>query len=118
MGLGYSKDDMKIEISFEQFVDVIVSTETKQKNRHWMPMSYILNYPYTKFDFIGRVENFDKDFKDLQHHLNIDLINYYEKYDVNKTDTLNVLGNYYTPDLKTKIAKHYAEDFELGGYQP
>jgi len=79
-------------------------------------MSYILDYPRTKFDFIGKIENFDEDFTALQNHLNIDLTKYYQKHDHHKTNASEALEHFYTPTLKAKIAEHYAEDFELGGY--
>jgi len=116
--LGYSGNELYVQISFEQFIDVIVATNTENKDAHWMPMSYILDYPRTKFDFIGKVENFDEDFMALQNHLNIDLTKYYKKIDHHKTNALEALEHYYTPTLKARIAEHYAEDFELGGYRP
>ena len=111
--LGFSE-----KVSFEQFVEVITQIEDKRKNIHWKPMSFILDYPHTKFDFIGKIENFDQDFKTLQDLLNIDLTNYYIKHDRHKTNAAKAIEHYYTPALKKKIAEHYSDDFKLGGYQP
>lgn len=118
--LGCSGNEMYelyVNVSFEQFIDVIVATDNRKKDAHWLPMSYILDYPRTKFDFIGKIENFDEDFMTLQELLKIDLTKYYEKHDPHRTNASEALEHYYTPTLKAKIAEHYAEDFELGGYQ-
>ena len=115
--MNISKYKFYVDISFDQFIDVIINTKNEDKDLHWMPMSYILDYPNTKFDFIGKVENMEEDFKALQKLLKIDLTNYYQKYDLHKTDADNNIEKYYTHELKTKIAEHYAEDFELCGYQ-
>ena len=116
--LGYSGDDLKGEVSFAQFIDVIVATKTTEKDPHWKPMSWILDYPRINFNFLGKIENFDEDFTALQDHLDIDLTKYYQKHDRHSTNASEALEHFYTPTLKARIAEHYAEDFELGGYRP
>lgn len=72
---------------------------------HFAPQISFLIYDY---DFIGRMENFEKDFQFIKEKLDLN-----ETYNVkiHKTDSKSKLREYYDEDCEKIVLDLYKEDF-------
>ena len=96
-------------ITFRQFLKYIYITNDEDLNAHWKPQYLFLGD--TNFDFIGRFETLDKDFKHLSSRLNV---SFDLPWSSNKTNYTQVLdkdkdySNYYALELRQmKISPIY-----------
>ncbi len=58
--LGLPKDPDR-PVSFEQFVDLLELQDPLVMDRHWQPQHINLMHPLVTYDFIGRLDNFERD---------------------------------------------------------
>ncbi|MGB3511820.1 MAG: sulfotransferase family 2 domain-containing protein [Microcoleaceae cyanobacterium] len=118
--LRYPKlEDINLEqnpISFEEFIDFICEQYVKCMDRHWMPQNLLLNYDSNKYDFIGRLENFEEDI----HYLfkKIQAPKYIYQYIGGKENSSQKTGytSLWTDELAEKVYEKYKADFEAFGY--
>jgi hypothetical protein len=95
---------------FDYFVDFINRTDLSTANRHIKLQTKLL--PLTHIDFIGRLENFDKDMGHIGKVLGLRIVKVSKQ---NKTKHLHY-SQYYTERTKRIIAEKYKEDIEAFGY--
>jgi hypothetical protein len=61
--------------TFEGFVEavsrVIKDEVVELYDPHWLPQVYVMDYFVKDFDFVGKIENIDEDFKTIQSKLNL-----------------------------------------------
>ncbi|MCP4406708.1 MAG: sulfotransferase family protein, partial [Gammaproteobacteria bacterium] len=81
------------------------------KNHHWQPQKMFLP---NKLDFLGRIEEFESDFRKLQKLVGAEFGSVEEK-NSNKTIRLPY-GEYYTPELVSLVTEMYADDIAAFGY--
>lgn len=55
--------DFNKEISFKEFLLALKKDENLTKNTHWTPQFLLIKDSRISYDFIGRFENFENDFK-------------------------------------------------------
>ncbi|MDC0601603.1 sulfotransferase family protein [Aliiglaciecola sp.] len=99
--------------SFDDFVKNWLSKDNIQKWHHFRPQyQYILNkHGKIKLDFVGFLENIDQDFDIIKNQIGLE-VNLNES---NKS-THNKYIDYYNEETKDIVAKVYAEDISLLGY--
>jgi len=100
------------EIGFEEFVDHVCSQEINDMDQHWRTQYYQTFQKNILYDFIGRFENFEKDFKKILDALNIDIPKFYATERTHAT----VLKEFYTTEIQAKVFKKYRIDFESFEY--
>jgi tetratricopeptide (TPR) repeat protein len=105
--------------SFERFVDSLaerIQTPCEDLfNNHYKPFSYFVPKAGANFlvDFIGKVENCEKDLKTIFYACG--LKSSFKIPKINKTKKQDY-RSYYTTKAKLKIFQIYEEDIELGKY--
>lgn len=96
---------------FEDFADFAIS----HYNHHWLPQSLYLP---EKLDFIGRLETFDEDFKQLLKLISWDFKEENIKRIKKRGSTKHLpYWEYYSPKLVEKIGEYYKADIEKFNYE-
>ena len=99
------------EMSFEQFVDVIVDIDVDKMDIHFRPQyTFIPEKP----DFVGRFESLEQDYLEVCKRIGIKSPP--QLLHKNKTDK-TIFKDYYTKESLEKVYKIYKKDFELFGYR-
>ncbi|KKM00614.1 hypothetical protein LCGC14_1802650 [marine sediment metagenome] len=103
--------DLHRNMSFSEFVDVIVDIDVDKMDIHFRPQyTFIPEKP----DFLGKFENLNEDYKKVCEKIGIkDKENLLHK---NKTDK-TIFKDYYTKESIEKVFKIYKKDFKLFGYE-
>lgn len=106
--LGFEKGS---DVSFEEFLEVIVEQKVSEMDIHWCPQTELLAPDHIPYDFIGRFETFSYD-------LNKVLNNFYSatvevtNVDFHKSNAVDKLKKYYTPKAIDMVKHLYKDDFE------
>lgn len=100
------------KMSFEEWIDWLACQDLRRVNLHCRPQSYFFP-PNVKFDFIGRLENFEEDLCELMSHLGItiDCVPHNNKSDHEH------YSHYYNDRTREMVRKIYAEDIARFGYE-
>ena len=117
--LGFTIDSPP---SFEVFINAVTSVPFRNSDQHFAPQAYLGAYNSIPYDFVGRVEAYDKDIKKLLKIL------YGKQFYLEKDPSENSIPRNYsgaldtelchhiTPSTIEKINSYYACDFEAFGY--
>lgn len=105
-------NEIKHQVSPEEFISVIEKQNPYEMNPHWRPQNINLFNSVIKMNFIGRLENFDRDMKLLSEFTGI---RYEEPIIKNKSkaDKIILSGR---KDLILRIEKIYEKDYDVYGY--
>jgi len=107
----YGKLDFK-QMSFGDFVEFVTRIPDRHCNRHFMPQHYLVDPD--KVDFIGHLENFDRDFLHLRKQVGLpDDAPYPEKLNATRHDHYRT---YYNDELREMVARKYNRDLEIFNY--
>ena len=120
----WMKQDTQVQGSFKQFITrtgpfrkVLSDQSTKSyRGDHLLPQSVYFNgVKSSRFDFIGRFENFDQDILALNSRLGIKRsFNLFEKKNVNR---LKHYSFFYNHSKMKMVEEIYAEDIERFDYK-
>jgi hypothetical protein len=106
--------------SFKDFVEWL-GRSGLHKDIHWAPQSSILVIPVHKFDFIGRIENLEEDFRmvtgrlDTEQHMRSN--SNFQTRSPHATGASDKESEYYSEELRRIVAGLYKDDFEAFGYE-
>ncbi|MEM7591978.1 MAG: sulfotransferase family 2 domain-containing protein [Cyanobacteria bacterium P01_A01_bin.83] len=114
--LGKNIRQLNIKISFDEFIRVIYEQPIANLNDHWNIQYYQTCQNSIKYNFIGKVENFDRDFEFVLNTVNKDYQKYVLKEQRHASGADKLLQTYYTPALIDLVRKKFALDFEHFGY--
>lgn len=115
--MGYNSSDLNIPISFDEYITTIYSQSIAEMDPHWRIQYFQTCQESIPFDYIGRLESFNKDFiQILSTLLNTNPSLYFTTEQRHSTNSKNLLSNYYTPPLKAMIAEKYSVDFTYFNY--
>lgn len=104
-------------VSFAEFVAFLEAQRGQigAWNIHWRPLARLLRPDLIPYDLIGRLENFEADFAAVSAR-----IGQTPAGDAvaapHQTGAAERIGDFYTPDLRARVAALYAEDFATFGY--
>lgn len=118
---GNGKEDLKYKEyfdknfeTFEKFVIEFLDVNIIYKHQLLIPQSLYLydQWGSLKVDFVGKIENIERDFKEVSNHIGISL----------KIPKVNMSNHsdykeLYTEEMKSKVAKLYADDLHNFTYQ-
>lgn len=118
--LGYPDLDgidlNEIPVSFEEFIEFICSQNIENMDEHWQPQTYYMGYEFTNYNFVGRVENFDRDIQDV--FKKIDAPEYLYRHIEGKMNvSQKPKSNFWTDELAERVYEKYKSDFEIFGYE-
>jgi len=114
LGYGPFSDNV---LSFEEFVDAIMAQTIGLMDQHWRIQYYMTFQEGLDYDFIGKFENFELDFRHAISQTNIDFEEYYRVQNGHATNAGEQLKQYYTPALMEKVYDKYKIDFDYFGYE-
>lgn len=114
--LGKDISALKTEVSFAEFVEVVCNQPISNMNPHWRIQYYQTFQDSIKYDFIGKVENFDRDFEFVLKSLCQNYKKYLTKEIRHASRAKDLLQQYYTPPLIKKIQEKFALDFDYFQY--
>ena len=110
------KNEQLAKISFKDFVRYIKGIPDKSRDFHWRTQTDVLLFKSINYDFIGRLETFDKDLSSVLRRLNAStkLLNEVPKK-VNATDKIYLAAAY---DKKIADIAYdiYRSDFDAFDY--
>lgn len=113
MGLTPDSDHV---VTFQEFVDVIIQQPVMYMDHHWRIQYYQTFQSSIEYDFVGRFEQFDQDFRKVMDRLKVDANLYYDEERRHATKAADFLQSYYTADIVEKVYRKYQIDFEYFGY--
>lgn len=105
------------DIAFVDFLRAIhIRTKAKQPiDKHWRPQS-IQCPEYCRLNQIGRIENFDNDFRRIMKSIGF-TIRKIHRVDSHATNASSHISNLYTDECINLVVEIYHQDFELFGYK-
>lgn len=104
--------------SFETFIRHLEASKPGGMNAHWAPQSLLLNPRVIDFDFIGRFENMEADSVHVLGRLGIGGTLGGFSLSPHRTNADERISEYYTPERVDRVGRLFADDVQLGGYQP
>lgn len=116
MHLGKDVSKLNAEVTFAEFVDVICVQPIDNMDPHWRIQYYQTFQDSIKYDFQGKVENFDRDFEFVLKTLNRDYQKYISQEVRHASKANDLVETYYTPSLIKKVKAKFALDFDYFEY--
>ena len=105
-------------VSFRDFVKYLERAPTKVLvDGHFNSQTNILMPHLLKYDFIGRVENFNKDFNEVLKHLNATHETCNIASQITNPSSKISLAAVYDKELADRVFKLYESDFKKLGYE-
>jgi hypothetical protein len=114
--LGYNLNEIERELSFSEFVDAVVDQPIMFMNLHWRLQYYQTFQTAISYDYIGRLESFDKDIEVVLSNISQDYRLYLGTENDHATNATSLLQDYYTKSLANKVYNKYKIDFEYFNY--
>ena len=114
--LGLQDRDLNVKISFAEFVEAICSQPISEMNPHWRPQYYQTLHNTLQFDFVGRFENFEDDFKHALALISAKAITSTATQASHKTGANQLLDHYYTDDILDQVNHLFEVDFSAFDY--
>jgi hypothetical protein len=109
--MGLNINDIDYPISFGDFVSVIEKQSLLEMDYHWRPQTYLTCQSTIKYDFIGKLENFENDFNHASKYISPELDKYYSPEVRHQTGANKRLQKYYDDDLFERVYNIYEVDF-------
>jgi hypothetical protein len=104
------------QITFAAFVDAVVDQPVEKMDPHWRTQYHQTFQDKISYDFIGRVERLETDLLIVGEKLGVDIGAYYSEETRHMTNARNYIGDFFTTDIRRKVAVKYAIDFEYFAY--
>lgn len=109
-----------LNLSFEQFMEIILECPPEQDDSHWRPQSSQILVSYIPIHFLGYVEYFSYDLEIVQKKIFGDAFgdksSSRKNQFLNSTNSVNFLREHYTNKSKHLVLSKYKDDFEIFGY--
>lgn len=114
--LGHDSSDLTIDVSFREFVLSVSQQPVSMMDLHWRPQHYQTYQAGISYDLVGRLENFDEDFRRIGQRLSENFSKYFHHEVRHRTGSGMHLRQFYTPELQQLVYDIYRVDFEHFGY--
>jgi hypothetical protein len=104
-------------LSFPQFVEFATATVEQRIDIHWRPQDDFVTVPRLPLDLVGKVENFQTDFRRVLDHTGVsnETRARYLQLMVNPSSH-KPWQQYYTDQLAARVYRAYERDFDKFGY--
>lgn len=121
-GPGAVDDGHYDDITFEEFIRLIIDMDVMKMDPHWMPMHELCQPCAVNYDFIGSFEHLQADAKYVLEHIRGDTDAYFPKrqryYDPTTQDKIETALSTVNPVYLQQLIDKYILDFILFGYSP
>lgn len=104
------------QISFAAFVDVVVNQPVEKMDPHWRIQYHQTFQDKISYDFMGRVERLKDDLHVVGEKLRVDIGAYYSEEIRHMTSARDYIDDFFTTEIRRKVAAKYAIDFEYFAY--
>mmetsp|Transcript_2470 Transcript_2470/g.7372 ORF Transcript_2470/g.7372 Transcript_2470/m.7372 type:complete len:437 (+) Transcript_2470:152-1462(+) len=106
--------------TFEQFIKFVDRQKPEEMNEHWAPQIFLCQVGSFPYDYIGRFEKYAEDANNVLHALKQATIRFPSQADLNfaSVGTTSKMQSFYTDELRSIVAKKYADEFEKLEYDP
>jgi len=111
LGIGLDEINIDRPITFEEFIKVVETQKPIEMDYHWRAQTYLTCQHIVDYSYVGKLESFSKDFKNIGKFLSPDFEKYYAAEFNHKTNAQNLLDKYYTDDLYARVFEIYKVDF-------
>lgn len=114
--LGMDPAELKANISFDAFVDVLYQQKSFEMDPHWRVQTDQCLYDNIEYDLVGRFESFEKDLTSVlsllfEHPADKPVVHI-----PHATSADSKLNAYYTGSTADKVYARYQSDFEIFRY--
>lgn len=103
--------------SFLEFLIASDRLKSHYVDMHWRPLSYILRTDKIAYDYIGKFENFDSDFRTILNNLGVPEAPIHTM-DLHATKANSSFDKYYSSKELDMVNFIYKDDFEQFDYAP
>ena len=105
------------DVTFEQFVDVVSAMPSRTQDPHWRRQADHLGIGIVDYDAIIHLEELDASWPRIARLVGVDDLQeeFFCRY---STKAGTRVDEYYTPELRAKVADAYADDYRAFGYRP
>lgn len=115
-GADYKKINLdKQPVTYQEFIRYLSRQKPYDMDRHWLHQHLTMWHPYVRFDFLGQLETFDRDFS-----LVLTKIGAPEQLIRSVTKKANASRRankkYYDETLAEEVYKIFKKDFDIYGY--
>lgn len=101
------------ETTFDEFVKIVAATPDHKSERHFRSQTWFLSENGRLItDFIGKIENFQEDWKELQNRFELPSPPHNNRSSGGKSDP----GSHFSRESRNLAVERYRRDFELLGY--
>lgn len=108
--------DANRPVSFEEFVDYLANTNSREMDMHWAPQNFLMQADYVAYAAIGSVEDLDGSVARI-------LAAHYDRparpakpFRPHSTGAAAQFAEYFTDRIVELVARRYADDFDAFGY--
>ena len=110
--------NIETEVSFEDFVRVVVEQNVEQMDKHWRSQVDQTYQSSIDYDFVGKLESLTEDLATVMNVLQIEeyKIFLHERGGVHETNATDIVAEYYTREIKTLVYKKFEADFDTFDY--
>lgn len=103
-------------VSFEEFVEFVCKQNVEDMNEHWQIQTHYIGYDFIDYNFIGRLENFDRDIQTVFSKINAPEYLYrYISGKMNESKKQKIKIEW-TDELAKRVYEKYRSDFEVFCY--
>lgn len=112
---GY-EDTSSMKMDFIEFLNIIKRQDVVEMDQHWRPQNYNLLLDCVDYNFIGKLENFDKDFKHITDSNGCPHVETVNKNKYKSKDKKLTIADLTSDELEI-VYSLYEQDFESFGYE-
>jgi hypothetical protein len=110
-GGALSAEDKVYLSDFDRFVEWLIAQDPETVNIHFRPQHLLVP---DKVDFVGRLETFDADLRQVLQRLGVDKVGTIPHR--NRSESRTTKGNEVSPNARCLIVRHFRADYERFGY--
>ncbi|WP_370978245.1 sulfotransferase family protein [Agaribacterium sp. ZY112] len=114
--LGHNCSDDLFDVSFVDFLRAVSNQPVSTMDVHWMPQYYVASHDRMRFDFVGRLESMDRDFRFVLSKICNDFEQYITCEQRHGKNANDKISRYYTDEAVSLVKEIYAVDFKHFGY--
>ena len=114
LGMDVSKPGA--EVAFLDFLKVVCAQPISNMDPHWRVQYYQTFQDGLTYDYIGSIDRFDDDLRNILSCVGIDCERYLYREYAHNTNASSLMSEYYCPDCIELVRNKFDIDFDYFGY--